>query len=97
MIQAGTFNPHHQWQHKNTHYLFNRRARSKMFRANFLAALSARGFTVNQPLPKKWIAHCKKIGHGEPAMIYLARYLYRGVVNDKKLLYLDGDRLTCQY
>ncbi|MBN4055270.1 transposase, partial [bacterium AH-315-K03] len=97
IVPAGTLNDKGQWQNKNTHYLFNGRALAKVFRAKFLTRLKATGFTIKETLPKQWITQCKKVGAGDPALIYLARYLYRGVVNESNLLHLEGDRLTWQY
>jgi hypothetical protein len=30
--------------------------------------------------------HCKAVGRGEQALIYLGRYLYRGVISEKNIL-----------
>ena len=45
-----------------------------------------RGLTVNANLPRKWIVDCQWVGNGEKALIYLGRYLYRGVLAEKNIL-----------
>ena len=97
VVPAGCLNDKSQWQSKDDRYLFNGRALAKVFRAKFLTRFKETGFTVKETLPKQWIVQCKKVGSGESALVYLARYLYRGVVNEKNLLRLEGDRLTWQY
>jgi hypothetical protein len=61
-------------------YLFNHKALAKVFRAKMLAAIEAAGLTLPCRYPKKWVVDCKSVGSGEPALIYLGRYLYRGVI-----------------
>jgi hypothetical protein len=44
------------------------------------------GLSVNAPIPRDWIVHCKSVGHGEKALVYLGRYLYRGVLPERNIL-----------
>ena len=32
------------------------------------------------------VVHCKAVGRGDQALIYLGRYLYRGVISEKNIL-----------
>jgi hypothetical protein len=59
-------------------YLFNHEALSKVFRAKLLAGIVDAGLTRPGRYPEKWVVDCKSVGTGEPALIYLGRYLYRG-------------------
>jgi len=34
----------------------------------------------------QWIVDCKFVGAGDKALIYLGRYLYRGVIREKNIL-----------
>ena len=36
--------------------------------------------------PAQWVVHCKPVGSGRPALIYLGRYLYRGVIRENDIL-----------
>lgn len=47
------------------------------FRAKLLAALEAAGLTLPRQYPKGLAVDCTSVGRGEPALIYLGRYLYR--------------------
>ena len=80
-----------QWRTKrrgNTEagYLFHHKALAKVFRAKMLAAIAAAGLPLPARHPPQWIAHCKGAGTGKPALIYLGRYLYRGVIREQDIL-----------
>jgi hypothetical protein len=78
-------------------YFFNAFALAKVFRARFIEAMIARGYTMPVNTPKKWVVDCRLVGKGLPALKYLSRYLYRGVFNEKNILADDGDQVTFGY
>jgi hypothetical protein len=40
---------------------------------------------------------CRAVGDGAPALIYLGRYLYRGVVQEKDIIKCDQHHVTFRY
>lgn len=40
---------------------------------------------------------CKGVGTGEKALVYLGRYLYRGVVQEKDILSCDEKQVSSRY
>ena len=78
-------------------YLYNEFSLAKVFRARFLAAMTADGYSVPAKNPAKWVADCRHVGKGLPALKYLSRYLYRGVISEKNILQDDGERITFGY
>ena len=78
-------------------YLFNHRALAKVFRGKFLAALRAEGLTPAFSLPEKWVVDCKSVGSGEKALVYLGRYLYRGVIAEKDILRCAHGQVSFRY
>lgn len=86
-----------QWKALNRQYLFNHFALADVFRAKFLHAINKTGLSLPTCAPKKWVAHCKFAGSGEPALKYLARYLYRGVVSESSILSNNNGVITFQY
>lgn len=40
-------------------------------------------------LPRQWVVDCRNVGCGEPALQYLSRYLYRGVIRERDLVGYD--------
>ena len=77
-------------------YLFNEQALARAFRGEMLHALQQSGLKPPRT-PKLWIAHCKKVGRGEQALRYLARYLYRGVISNQQIIDDDGTSVTFRY
>jgi len=90
-----------RWQtkprRKGTGYLFNHRALAKVFRAKLLAALTREGLQLPVCHPRKWVVDCKCVGSGENALVYLGRYLYRGVVQEKDILSCDESQVSFRY
>ena len=67
-------------------YLFNHKALVKVFRGKLLDALKAQGLQPPVVLPEAWVVHCKHLDHGGAAMVYLGRYLYRGVIQEADIV-----------
>jgi len=78
-------------------YLFNQKALAKVFRAKMLAAIEAAGLTLPRRHPEKWVVDCKSVGSGEKALIYLGRYLYRGVIAEKDIVACDNGQVRFRY
>ena len=86
-----------QWKKKKTKYLFNAFALAKVFRARFLEALNKAGLPVPNSLPHKWVVHCTHVGKGLPALKYLSRYLYRGVISENNIVSNKTGNVTFKY
>ena len=78
-------------------YLFSHKALATMFRGKLLAALTEAGIALPQHYPKQWVVDCKHVGSGQKALIYLGRYLYRGVIQEKDILACDHGQVTFRY
>lgn len=78
-------------------YLFNHKALAKVFRAKLLAAFDAAGLTLPGRYPKEWVVDCKSVGTGEKALVYLGRYLYRGVIREKDVVACKDGQVTFRY
>lgn len=89
--------PTRLWRTLEGRYLFNGFAVAKVFRARCLEALRRAGLAVPAALPKKWVVHCKHVGQGLPALKYLSRYLYRGVLSERDLVGYDRDNQTVTF
>ncbi len=80
-----------------TGYLFNHKALAKVFRAKMLEAITQAGLVLPEHYPEKWVVDCKSVGTGEKALIYLGRYLYRGVVQEKDIVACKNGKVTFRY
>jgi hypothetical protein len=85
------------WKQKPGKYLFNGKQLASVFRAKFIDAMKKQGYTLPKKTPSKWVTQCETVGRGEAAYVYLARYLYRGVITEKNIIKEDQDSVTFKY
>jgi hypothetical protein len=86
-----------QWKKKKGKYLFNEFALAKVFRARLLQALTNAGLSVPNSVPRKWVVNCRRAGTGLPALKYLSRYLYRGVIGENNIVSNQNGYITFRY
>lgn len=82
---------------KNKPYLFSHTALAKVFRARMLEAITQAGLTLPAQHPRQWVVDCKSVGSGEKALVYLGRYLYRGVIREKDIVSCKNGKVTFRY
>jgi len=98
IVPAGSFQSSQSlWHRHSKKYLFNEFALAQVFRGKFLKSLQNAKLQYPMALPKKWVAQCQQVGRGEPALKYLARYLYRGVINEKNIIKQAQGNVTFRY
>ena len=90
---------HRQWRTKASKapYLFNHTALAKVFRAKMLAGIEAAGLALPARYPDGWVVDCKSVGSGEKALIYLGRYLYRGVIREQDIVACRDGQVSFRY
>ena len=86
-----------QWKKKKGKYLFNEFALAKVFRCRFMEALNNAGLSAPHSLPSKWVVDCAHVGKGLPALKYLSRYLYRGVIGENNVVSNKNGNVTFRY
>jgi len=86
-----------QWKKLKGKYLFNEFALARVFRARFLAALKELKLKIPVGTPEKWVTHVQHVGKGLPALKYLSRYLYRGVISEKNIIENKDGKVTFRY
>lgn len=86
-----------QWRKKSGNYLFNHKALANVFRAKMLTSIKKNGLILPAQCPQKWVVDCKAVGAGDKALIYLGRYLYRGVIRENDILGCDDGNVTYRY
>ena len=85
------------WRSKQGKYLFNHKALAKVFRAKMLTRLAQENLSLPKSMPQKWVVDCKSVGSGDKALVYLGRYLYRGVIREKDILSCQDGQVTFRY
>jgi hypothetical protein len=94
---GGLLKSRKEWRKKRGKYLFKEKNLAIVFRATLLQALKQSGLWLPRDIPKAWIVDCEHVGSGLPALKYLSRYLYRGVISNKNIIADDGDNVSFQY
>ncbi len=85
------------WRNKGGGYLFNEKALAKVFRARMLDGIRQAGLKLPDSYPGDWVVHCKAVGSGGKALVYLGRYLYRGVLPEKNIVSDRDGLVTFRY
>jgi hypothetical protein len=85
------------WRVKSGKYIFSHKALAKVFRAKLLKELVENNLQVPKDCPKKWVVDCKSVGNGDKALIYLGKYLYKGVIQEKDILQCENGIVTFRY
>ena len=79
-------------------YLFNHKALAKVFRAKVLDAIERAALVLPDTLAATWVVDCRSVGDGAKALLYLGRYLYRGVIQERDILRCDeAGNVTFRY
>jgi hypothetical protein len=78
-------------------YLFNHKALAKVFRAKMLDAICREGLTLPSSYPEAWVVDVRPVGSGEKALLYLGRYLYKGVILEKDIIACKNGQVTFRY
>jgi hypothetical protein len=86
-----------QWKKLRGKYLFDEFNLANVFRARFVQSMAETAFKLPPDLPKQWVVNCRHVGNGLPALKYLSRYLYRGVISEKNIIHDDGTYVTFRY
>jgi len=103
VVPAGAIDEKQQrWRTKRVgkskgHYLFNHKALAKVFRAKMLAGIEAAGLRLPARHPGAWVVDCKSVGSGEKALVYLGRYLYRGVIREQDIVACGNGQVAFRY
>ena len=85
------------WRSKQGKYLFNHKALAKVFRAKMLTRIAQENLPLPKSIPRKWVVDCQSVGSGDKALVYLGRYLYRGVIREKDILSCQDGQVTFRY
>jgi ribosomal protein L37AE/L43A len=86
-----------QWRKLRDQYLFNGKKLARVFRAKLIHALNLASLSLPVGMRRRWVVQCKQVGHGLPALKYLSRYLYRGVISERDLIEFDQELGTVRF
>lgn len=73
---------------------------SRLFRAKFRAALQQAKLLDQVPASvwrQAWVVHCQPVGSGQAALKYLAPYVFRVALSNRRILKLQEGQVTFRY
>ena len=99
IVTAGGLTPGGEWKPTAQGYFLPVQALSAIFRAKCLGALQRHGQTLpRKRLPKQWVVHARAPQEGPNSLLlYLARYIHRVAIDEKRLLRVDDEAVTFRY
>jgi hypothetical protein len=78
-------------------YVLPSYALAKVFRERLERAFRTAGLHDLAPQNvwrRRWVAHVKRVGAGERALLYLSRYVFRIALSNRRIVAYDGRRVT---
>jgi hypothetical protein len=103
LVPAGGIDPNTgQWKPAQPTFLVPGSALSTVFRATFRDALKAQAPELFAQVPpqtwtKTWVVHCEPVGDGRTALKYLAPYLSRVALSNRRLVSMKDGKVTFRY
>jgi len=102
---GGLFSDEGLWLPSKQDFLVPVKALSIIFRAKFRDLLKQSDIAaynrVNKECPdvwrKKWVVHCEGVGDGQAALKYLAAYVFKPALSNKRILYLKDGKVRFEY
>jgi hypothetical protein len=90
----------HTWLPARQDFLLPVKALSKIVRGKFRQALVKTALFAHIPSKvwqQDWVVHCKAVGNGRTALKYLAPYVFRVAISNRRLVKLENDQVTFRY
>lgn len=98
IVPAGAVNTKHTlWREKVGEFLFHEGNLAKVFHAKWIEAIKQSDLSVKETIPSQWVVDCQYVGHGDKALTYLGKYLYRGVLPEKNIIQNQDGQVTFCY
>jgi hypothetical protein len=103
LVPAGGIEPKTgEWKEAYPKFLLPGSALSEVFRATFRDALNTEAPELFASAPpqtwqKTWVVHFKPVGDGKNALKYLAPYIYRVALSNRRLVSMEDGKVTFSY
>ncbi len=88
------------WLPASPDFLFPVQALSQLFRAKFRDALRTTECFASVPSAvwePDWVVHCLPVGNGLTAFKYLAPYIFRVAISNRRIVKVEDDQVTFRY
>jgi len=88
------------WRRARNAFFVHVKPLSRLFRGKFRAALRQTDLFDHvsaQVWQQEWVVHCQPVGTGEAALKYLAPYIFRVALSNRRILKLEDGQVTFRY
>jgi hypothetical protein len=88
------------WLAARQKFLLPVKALARIFRAKMRQALrkvDVEGLISPDVWRQNWVVHCKAVGCGQLALKYLAPYIFRVAISNRRILKLEDERVTFRF
>jgi predicted RNA-binding Zn-ribbon protein involved in translation (DUF1610 family) len=88
------------WRTARKQFFLPVKALSQLFRGHFQHAFQKTELYAAIPATvwtRPWVVHCKPVGSGATALKYLAPYIFRVALSNRRLVKLENDQVTFRY
>jgi hypothetical protein len=102
LVPGGGLAEDGSWAPSRANFLLPVKALSRIVRAKFRDALRKADPGCFATIPaaawhKEWVVHCQPVGRGQHALRYLAPYIFRVAIGNKRILKLAHGKVTFRY
>jgi hypothetical protein len=100
LAPAGGLTPDRQWRATSHNFFLPVKGLSRIFRAKLRDALRQTTLFAEVPATvwhNEWVVHCQPVGDGQTALRYLAPYIFRVALSNRRLVKVVDDRVTFRF
>ena len=88
------------WLRARNHFFVHVKPLARLFRGKMRDGLRKQGLLARLPTEtwrQDWVVDCRPVGKGETALKYLAPYVFRVALSNKRILKLEHGQVTFRY
>jgi len=88
------------WVSSRQGFLVHVRPLGRLFRAKFRATLQKTALFTEVPADvwrQDWVVHSQAVGDGQAALKYLAPYIFRVAISNRRIVNISGGNVTFRY
>lgn len=100
LAPAGGLTPDGQWRATSHNFFLPVKALSCIFRARLRDALRQTTLFAEVPTAvwqNEWVVHCQPVGDGQTALRYLAPYIFRVALSNRRIVKVADDKVTFRF
>ena len=100
LVPGGGLRGDGTWHATSHNFFLPVKALSKLFRAKMRDALCKTELFQSIPAAtwqQDWVVHCQPVGHGQHAFKYLAPYVFRVAISNRRIVKFEADKVTFRY